>query len=113
VSGSSDIESGLVARIVELRAARGLKQKELAEALGLDPSSVSRIEKGERAVSVAELVQMADVLGVRVEELLAVPNQPSGVLLRAPAGASPALESSLDLFRDVIHDFFGAQAAVQ
>ena len=113
MSVSTEVESGLVQRIVELRMVRGLKQKELADALGIDPSSVSRIEKGERAVSVAELVRVADVLGVRVEDLLAETSPSPGIWLRSSSGSSPALEASLDLFRDVIHDFFGAQAAVE
>ncbi len=113
MSVSTEVESGLVQRIVALRVARGLKQKELADALSIDPSSVSRIEKGERAVSVAELVRLADVLGVRVEDLLTETSTTPGIWLRSSAGSSPALEASLDLFRGVIDDFFGAQAAVE
>ena len=113
MSVSTEVESGLVQRIVELRVARGLKQKDLADSLGIDPSSVSRIEKGDRAVSVAELVHLADVLDMRVEDLLTARSASPGIWLRSSAGSSPALEASLDLFRGVIHDFFGAQAAVE
>ena len=39
-------------RIAELRAERGISQRRLATALGLDPSALSRIESGERGLAV-------------------------------------------------------------
>jgi len=108
-----DIQSSLVPRLIELRKSRGLNQRQLAEALGLDPSSMSRVEKGERAVSVNELVRLARVLDVRVEDLLGDTQPATSIWLRA-AGESPdGVAQSLDLFRGVIRDYFGAQAVVE
>ena len=88
-----------------------MNQKQLAEALSIDPSSMNRIEKAERAVSVTELVRLADVFAVDTESLLR-PDVPSGVLLRMAAGNTPAVDESLALFRGIIGDYFGARATV-
>ena len=110
---SVDTRETLVSRIIEFRHQMGLNQKQLAEAIGIDPSSMNRVEKGERAVSVAELVQLASVLDVRVEDLLA-PVEPVQRLWLRASGKSPAgVAESLELFRDVIRDFFGARATVE
>jgi transcriptional regulator with XRE-family HTH domain len=112
VPAAVDTQADLVARIVELRQQSGLKQKQLAEAIGIDPASMNRVEKGERAVSVVELVRLATVLDVRVEELLAPPEPAPSIWLRASGESSAAVSESLSLFRDVIRDFFGARATV-
>lgn len=109
----TDTQSGLVARIAELRASCGLKQRELAEAIGIDPSSMSRVEKGERAVSVGELVRLAAVFDVRVEDLLADAQPASSIWLRTSGDSPSGVTRSLDLFREIIRDFFGAQATVE
>lgn len=43
------------------RARRGLTQKELAAATGLDESTIWRIEKGRRAMSLDQLIAIATV----------------------------------------------------
>ena len=101
----------IAARIVELRTQGGMNQKQLAEALSIDPSSMNRIEKAERAVSVTELVRLAEVFSVDTESLLR-PDVPSGVLLRMGGESTPAVDESLALFRGVIDDYFGARATV-
>jgi Helix-turn-helix. len=45
-------------------------QRELADAVDLQPSVLSRALAGDRAFNMSELVDIADYLGVRVEELL-------------------------------------------
>jgi len=62
----SDSEVG--ARIVALLGER--PQRELADAVGMQPSVLSRALAGERAFNMSELVDIADYLGVRVESLL-------------------------------------------
>lgn len=62
----SDAEVG--SRIVALLGSR--PQRELAEAVAMQPSVLSRALAGERAFNMSELVDIADYLGVRVEELL-------------------------------------------
>lgn len=60
----------LGAHLRELRCAAGLDQTTVAEALELRQPDVSKIERGERAVSATELFRLADVLGVRVDDIL-------------------------------------------
>ena len=62
----SDVEVGR--RIVEALGSRS--QRELAEAVALQPSVLSRALAGERAFNMSEIADIADYLGVRVEDLL-------------------------------------------
>ncbi len=62
----SDKEVG--ARIAALLGDR--PQKELADAVAMQPSVLSRALAGGRAFNMSELIDIADYLGVRVEELL-------------------------------------------
>ncbi len=62
----SDAEVG--ARVAGLLGDRS--QRELAEAVDMQPSVLSRALAGERAFNMSELVDIADYLGARVEELL-------------------------------------------
>ena len=64
-------------RIAELRKAAGKSQRELADALQLDgldidKNAVQRMEAGKRFVTDIELVHLARVLRVSVEELLGI-----------------------------------------
>jgi transcriptional regulator with XRE-family HTH domain len=53
-----------------LRAARGLTLDALAAAVGLDKGFLSRLERGQKAPSVASLLRLSAALGVPVAELL-------------------------------------------
>lgn len=57
-------------RLSQLRTAQGWTQARLAEALHLPPSSVSRIENGQRAISIEQLLRAAQALGVAPAEIL-------------------------------------------
>jgi transcriptional regulator with XRE-family HTH domain len=50
-------------RVRDLRLARALTQEELAAALGVKRESVSRYESGERAITIALLLDIAAALG--------------------------------------------------
>ena len=58
------------ARLREAREARGLNQRELAERLGLPPSSIAHFEGGRRGPSVENLIRLARALGVTADFLL-------------------------------------------
>ena len=62
----SDREVG--ARIGALLGGRS--QRELADAVAMQPSVLSRALAGERAFNMSEIVDIADYLGVRVDDLL-------------------------------------------
>jgi transcriptional regulator with XRE-family HTH domain len=82
----------IVQEIIRLRREQNISQQELATTIGLDQSTVSRIEKGQRALAVAELADIAERLHVPVETLLHK-NKPS-VLLRA-SETDPQLKRAL------------------
>jgi transcriptional regulator with XRE-family HTH domain len=94
-------------RVRELRDERGLSQRKLAEAIGVDPASMNRIESGQRGISTGELVAIAEALQVDVDIILRV-EEPS-FALRANCGDDEVRES-LEFFRDVIADFFAVEA---
>ena len=57
-------------RLQEARKARGLTQKEVAEALDIARTTVTAIEKGERRIRAEELVRLADVYGRAVSDFV-------------------------------------------
>src|SRR5436305_14436616 len=63
-------EEQIIERIRELREDRGIQKKTVAEALGVDPSAITRLESGQRGLAAAELAPIADLLGVSTDELL-------------------------------------------
>lgn len=56
--------------IAELRKEKGMTQEELGERLGVNSRSVSRWENGHGMPDISLLLELADVLGVTVQELL-------------------------------------------
>ena len=60
----------LGAALVHLRTVKGMKQAELATAVGLSASTWSRIEKGESGLSIDQLRQVAKVLGTTPGDIL-------------------------------------------
>jgi transcriptional regulator with XRE-family HTH domain len=76
ISGKLDADSALLrlgSAIREQRLARGLSQEALADAASLDRSHMGKIERGERNVTVLNVIRIARAL----EE------QPSDILTRA------------------------------
>lgn len=75
-------------RLTELRNAAGLNIDELAEKTGLSTSYVSRLERGERNLSVKNMEVFARVLGVTAADLLtAAPSRTIPVVGYVGAGA--------------------------
>lgn len=52
-----------------LRTERGISQERLAQLAGMDRTYVSGIERGERNPSLANLLRLADALGVKLSDL--------------------------------------------
>jgi transcriptional regulator with XRE-family HTH domain len=58
-----DMATHLRGRIIEARRTANLSQQEVASALGLEPTAISKIENGARDVSSTELARIAQVCG--------------------------------------------------
>lgn len=97
----------VAARIRELRDERGMTQRALADALGVDPAAMTRIEKTERGLSTGELVGVAEAFGVPVDTILR--KHEASYALRADC-EHESLRDDLAFFREVIADFFAAEA---
>jgi transcriptional regulator with XRE-family HTH domain len=59
-------------RVAKARRDRGWTQEQLAEAITIEPVSLSRLETGDRALSLSTLASIADLLQVSVGDLLDV-----------------------------------------
>ena len=66
----------------------GMSQADLARHLGLAPSAISRMLKGERQMKLLEVVQIAAFLGISQDEVLR--HAGTGTEAAAPAGAAVA-----------------------
>lgn len=60
------------ARLQVIREQRGLTQQELAEAVGIGTTVLSRYETGSRGPSLSTMALAADALGVEFADLLAI-----------------------------------------
>ena len=56
--------------LVQAREARGLKQAEVAERLGLPASYMSKVENGTRRLDVIEFVRIAEAIGSDPAEIV-------------------------------------------
>jgi transcriptional regulator with XRE-family HTH domain len=64
----------VVKNIFEIRKEKGVSQEVIADALDVDTSVVSNIEKGKRELKVSELEKIAKVLNVDVLYLITYPH---------------------------------------
>ena len=60
----------IVKRIKDIREAKGLKQKEIADKIGIEQANYSRFEKRGKKLTVEQVEQIADALGVTAKEIL-------------------------------------------
>lgn len=70
MGGKADFDRVLGKRIREARERAGVKQDQLAQAVGLSRTSITNIERGRQGVQAYLLTRIADVLGQRAAELL-------------------------------------------
>jgi transcriptional regulator with XRE-family HTH domain len=73
---SPELLAAVAQQIKRLRVARGLTQEAMAESLEIAPKNVQRLEAGRQNLTLATLQNVADVLDVEPQELLA-PLEPS------------------------------------
>ncbi len=77
-----NVKSALGARIRSLRHKLGYTQEQFAEAVGVAPRHVSRIENGVNSPSVETLAKIAEILQVNIKELFNFPYMESEKYLR-------------------------------
>lgn len=77
-----NVKAALGARIKHLRRKLGYTQEHFAEAIGVAPRHVSRIENGVNSPSVESLAKIAEILQVDVKELFNFPYMASEEYLR-------------------------------
>ncbi len=88
----------LLERILTVVDESGMTRRELADAIGIDPTALSKALSGKRNFKPLEVALIADHLGVAVQYLLAdedVVEEPASVAARAQPNASPAVEQAL------------------
>ena len=54
----------------DLRTRRGLTQEQVAEAVGLEPGTISRIERGVKGMSIDSLLMFSEIYGVSTDYIL-------------------------------------------
>lgn len=59
-------------RIKELRESKGLLQRQLSAQLEIDTPMFSKIERGERRAKREQVLKIAEILKVKVDDLLAL-----------------------------------------
>lgn len=91
------VASHVAQRVRSLRLAQAMTQEELATALGVKRESVSRYESGERAITIALLLDIAAALGLPVSTFLplAQPEDSSLALVVAALRVRPDLIPSV------------------
>ncbi len=74
-------------KIVSLRSDRGLSVRDLQEVLGLaTPQAVYKWQRGETLPSIESLAALSCVLGVHIDEILAVECRAAGAMPEGGAG---------------------------
>lgn len=85
----AEIERLVRTRLRSLRTTLGLSLSELAERTNLSASTISRIETGNRAISLDVLLPLADALAVDLDSLLDVRSDDDVVIRPAPTRTGP------------------------
>ncbi|ARF52798.1 helix-turn-helix domain-containing protein [Pantoea stewartii] len=62
----------VIATLVRLRKARKITQKQLATAMRVPQSFISKVERCERRLDIAELLHLCEILDIPVTSLLSV-----------------------------------------
>jgi DNA-binding XRE family transcriptional regulator/quercetin dioxygenase-like cupin family protein len=88
-TGARSLADGIGRRLAAYRAERGLRVAELAREVGVTPSLISQIERGQSRPSVSTLFAIAQALAVPVDAFFREPAG-SGPAGSGPAGSGPA-----------------------
>lgn len=84
--------AALGGRIAERRKALGITQVQLAETLGIAQQTMAHYEGGVSRIAVETLTQLADALGVSIEDLIGTQARRSA----SKRGPAPKLQQQLE-----------------
>lgn len=103
-------QQDLAARIVEARAARGWNQSQLAQALGIDRTTMVKIEQGMRRVTALELVDLSRELQRRIDWFLTP--QPEAIVQHRGAATDTGPVTDMDVQLESLADDVGFLTAL-
>lgn len=106
---SETTDQDLGAQIKALREQRQITQAAFGKALGVDQSTVSRIEDGSRPLTARELASASSVLGITIGALLGEETSVPA-LLRVGESDDEAVRTSLQIFSECIDEYRGVEA---
>lgn len=92
----------LAARIVEVRKFRDLTARDLADAVGISPSYLSRIERGMRPLDTVLLRRIAEALRVAVDDLF--PRDPTVAMMRIGRSDDQQIQKMIDFAQRLRED---------
>ncbi len=84
---------GVGERIKELRRRAGLSQGQLSVEMGIRRVTLSKIENGERKISVEEIIKLSAVFGLTVEQVIDSEKEPEVVVLGEQGSVEETEES--------------------
>lgn len=112
VLGSIDPRD-LGARLQQSRRARGMTQEQVAELLGVARTTLIAIEKGERRLQPSELIRLAGIYALSLNELLRrrAAETAFAVQLKAAFGVddSPELDAAIAGFQSLCDDYLSLE----
>ena len=99
----------LARRVKELREKSGISQEKLSDLLGVSRPTISQIESGQRKISADELIKLAGIFHIPLEEFLDPGKEPKVVLEKKENTIGPKLEfrisvpqKNLEKFKEVL-----------
>ncbi len=78
-ASTRDVETRFIERLRAIRGARGWSSQELARRSGMTRVAISKIEVGQRRVSIDEAVALSGALGVPLDDMI----RPGGFTVQA------------------------------
>ena len=69
------ISMNVIDNIFKIMAQKGIKQRTLADAMGIDESQISVMKRGNRDLKISEVENIASCLGVSITDLFTWPER--------------------------------------
>ena len=95
----------LVENIRKLREQHDMTQQKLADLLCLSRPTISQIEIGERKLSTDELLKLADIFNVSVENLLGIQKEPKIIIKKEKGKEKPKSQIRINVPQKNINKF--------